>query len=123
MRRPSPAAAAAPAHAGVPAYRALVEAYDRRTRAAYEVMGARWGRFLDAKRAFLAAEPRTRGWHLAAERAYRLGLRSTHAYYLWTCGHTALVLRLQGIEPDEAELRLRLRRELQSVGVSKLVSR
>lgn len=114
MRRPSPAAAAAPASAGLPPYPALVEAYDRRTRAAYEVMGARWGRFLDAKRAYLAAEPRTREWHLAAERAYRLGLRSTHAYYLWTCGHTALVLRLQGIEPGLAELRLRLSEELQA---------
>jgi hypothetical protein len=116
MRRPSPAAAAAvPAPVALPPYPTIVEAYDRRTRAAHEVMGARWGRFLAAKAAFLAAEPHSRGWYVAAERAYRLGLRSTHAYYLWTCGHTALVLRHHGGTPDGADLRLALPEELQSL--------
>jgi cytosine/adenosine deaminase-related metal-dependent hydrolase len=116
----SPAAAtataatqAAPPHPAVPAYPALVGAYDRRTRAAYEVMGARWGRFLEAKASFDAAAPGSREWYLAAERAYRHGLRSTHAYYLWTCGHTALVLRLAGSAAADAGLRLALGRELQ----------
>jgi hypothetical protein len=116
MNRPSPAAAdAAPAGAAVPARPDLVEAYDRRTRAAYEVMGGRWGRFLEAKATFLATEPGSREWYLAAERVYRLGLRSTHAYYLWTCGHTALVRELLGGPRSEVGLRLAIRAELQSL--------
>ena len=113
--RPSTAAAADPRRADPPPYPHLIEAYDRLTRAAYEVMGARWGRFAEAKDAFLAAEPRSREWYAAAERAYRLGLRSTHAYYLWTCGHTALALEAAGGAPEERRFRLRLRRELQSL--------
>jgi hypothetical protein len=93
----------------------MIAAYDRRTRAAYEVMGGRWGRFLAAKEEFLAAEPGSREWYLAGERAYRLGLRSTHAYYLWTAGHTARALETLGVLPHERRLRLRLRRELQSL--------
>lgn len=117
MQHPATAAAeAAPPPPAAPAYPALLRAYDRRTRAAYEVMGARWGRFLEAKAAFLASERGSREWYLAAERAYRLGLRSTHAYYLWTCGHTALVLRLAGSGAAGAGLRLSLGRELQSPG-------
>jgi len=91
----------------------MVEAYDRRTRAAYEVMGARWQRFVAAKDAFLRAEPHSREWYLAAERVYRLGLRSTHAYYLWTTGHTALVLALGGDARGAPDLRLDFRAELQ----------
>jgi len=78
-------------------------------------MGARWDRFVAAKEAFLAAVPGSREWYVAAERAYRLGLRSTHAYYLWTCGHTALALEGAGGEPHDLEVRLRLRRELQAL--------
>ena len=74
-------------------YRALVPLYDRRTRAAYEVMGARWARFQEANAAFRAAEPGTEQSRALAERAAALGRRSTHAYFLWTKGHTALVLR------------------------------
>ena len=73
-------------------YRALVPLYDRRTRAAYEVMGRRWRRFQAANAAFLLAEPGSPQFHVLAERAYRLGRRSTHAYFLWTKGHTAVVL-------------------------------
>lgn len=69
--------------------------YDRRTRAAYEVMGRRWQRFTAAKDAYQALPPRSREWYEAAERAYRLGLRSTHAYYVWTRGHTQVVLTAQ----------------------------
>jgi hypothetical protein len=73
-------------------YRALVPLYDRLTRAAYEVMGVRWVRFREASDAFRAAAPGTPQFHELGERAYRLGLRSTRAYFLWTRGHTALVL-------------------------------
>jgi hypothetical protein len=116
---PAAATAAAPAGLSLPAYPAMLRAYDRRTRAAYEVMGTRWRRFLDAKQELLALEPGSREWHFAAERAYRLGLRSTHAYYLWTCGHTALVLRLLGARRGGDELRLALREELQSLDSSR----
>ena len=74
-------------------YRALVPLYDRRTRAAYEVMGRRWARFQEANAAFLAAEPGTPERDALGRRAQLLGRRSTHAYFLWTKGHTALVLR------------------------------
>ena len=93
----------------------MIEAYDPRTRAAYEVMGARWQRFVAAKEAFLATPRGSREWYVAAERAYRLGLRSTHAYYLWTYGHTALALDAAGGDAADGELRLRLRRELQAL--------
>ncbi len=96
---------------------AMVRSYDRRTRAAYEVMGTRWQRFLAAKEAFLAAAPGSREWYEAGERAYALGLRSTHAYYLWTRGHTALALDPGGngsIAERTAMLRIRLRSKLQS---------
>ena len=73
-------------------YRALLPLYDRRTRAAYEVMGRRWARFREANAAFLAAEPGTPAREALGERAHRLGLRSTHAYFLWTKGHTAALL-------------------------------
>ena len=74
-------------------YRALVPLYDRRTRAAYEVMGARWARFLEANSAFREAEPGSERRRELAERAAALGRRSTHAYFVWTKGHTALALR------------------------------
>ena len=74
-------------------YRALVPLYDRRTRAAYEVMGRRWARFQEANAAFLAAEPGTPEHAALGRRADALGRRSTHAYFLWTKGHTELVLR------------------------------
>ena len=74
-------------------YRALVALYDLRTRAAYEVMGARWARFQDANAAFRAAEPGTERWRELGERAAVLGRRSTHAYFLWAKGHTAIALR------------------------------
>ena len=73
-------------------YRALLPLYDRRTRAAYEVLGRRWARFREANAAFLAAEPGTAQREVLGERAHRLGLRSTHAYFLWTKGHTKAVL-------------------------------
>ena len=94
----------------------MVELYDRRTRAAHDVMGLRWNRFCAAKDAFLAAPPGTRGWYEAAERAYRHGLRSTHAYYLWTRGHTALALDPSANGAAAAAirpLRLRLGEQLQ----------
>lgn len=97
----------------------MVARYDRRTRAAYEVMGRRWRRFLEANDAFLAAAPGSREWYEAGERAYRLGLRSTHAYYLWTRGHTALVLDPSGngsVAERTSSLRIRLRSTLQSAG-------
>ncbi len=97
----------------------MVDLYDRRTRAAYEVMGRRWRRFLAAKEAFRAAAPGTREWYVAGERAYGLGLRSTHAYYLWTRGHTALALDPAGngsVDERTAPLRIRLRSKLQSLG-------
>ena len=100
-------------------YAAMVERYDRRTRAAYEVMGTRWRRFLAAKEAFVATAPGTREWYEAGERAYTLGLRSTHAYYLWTRGHTALALERGGngsVAERTAMLRIRLRSKLQGVG-------
>ena len=74
-------------------YRALVPHYDELTRAAYEVMGRRWRRFQHANAAFLQAERGTPEFYALGERAYRLGRRSTHAYFLWTKGHTSLVLR------------------------------
>ena len=98
-------------------YAAMLDRYDRRTRAAHEVMGARWRRFLDAKDAFLRAAPGTREWYEAGERAYKLGLRSTHAYYLWTRGHTALALEPDGngrVRERTAMLRMRLRSKLQA---------
>ena len=73
-------------------YRSLVPRYDRRTRAAYEVMGRRWTRFQDANAAFRASVAGSREFDELGERAYRLGLRSTRAYFLWTRGHTALAL-------------------------------
>ena len=97
----------------------MVDRYDRRTRAAHEVMGTRWRRFLAAKDAFLVAVPGTREWYEAGERAYRLGLRSTHAYYLWTRGHTALALdpgANGGAAERTAMLRIRLRSKLQARG-------
>ena len=75
------------------AYRAFVPLYDRRTRAAYEVMGRRWARFQEANGAFVAAEPGTAAHEALGRRAHALGRRSTHAYFVWTRGHTALVLR------------------------------
>ena len=92
--------------------------YDRRTRAAYEVTGARRQRFLAANDSFRAAAAGTREWYHAAERAYRLGLRATHAYDVWARGHAALVLD----QPPLARvarpqtLRLRLGVALQSLG-------
>ena len=74
-------------------YRALVPLYDRRTRAAYEVMGARWARFQEANAAFRDAEPGTERWRELGERAAALGRRSTHAYFVWTKGHTTVALR------------------------------
>jgi hypothetical protein len=100
------------------AYAAMVGRYDRRTRAAYEVMGTRWRRFLAAKDAFLAAAPGSREWYEAGERAYMLGLRSTHAYYIWTRGHTALAHDPEGngsVAERTAMLRIRLRSKLQSL--------
>ena len=73
-------------------YRALVPHYDRVTRPAYEVMGHRWIKFQEANAAFLAAPRGSRAFDELGARAYRLGLRSTHAYFLWTKGHTAVVL-------------------------------
>ena len=83
-----------------------IELYDRRTRAAYEVMGRRWTRFQRAKDAFLAAEPGTSQWFVLAAHMYRLGLRSTHAYYLWTEGHAAQFAPLE-LPVADAALRLR----------------
>ena len=100
------------------AYSAMLELYDRRTRAAYEVMGRRWQQFVAAKDVFLAAEPNTTAWYEAGERAYRLGLRSTHAYYLWTRGHTAVALDPAAVDaaPGRIDtLRLRLGEKLQSL--------
>jgi hypothetical protein len=96
----------------------MVDRYDRRTRAAHEVMGTRWRRFLAAKEVFLAAAPGSREWYEAGERAYTLGLRSTHAYYLWTRGHTALALDGDGngsVVERTSVLRIRLRSKLQSL--------
>jgi hypothetical protein len=101
------------------AYAAMVDLYDRRTRAAHEVMGTRWRRFLAAKDAFLDAGPGTRDWYEAGERAYTLGVRSTHAYYVWTRGHTALALDTganAGVAQRTAMLRIRLRSKLQARG-------
>ena len=72
-------------------YRALVPDYDDLTRAAYEVMGRRWRKFQQANAAFLASERGSAEFHALGLRAHRLGLRSTHAYFLWTKGHTAVV--------------------------------
>ena len=97
----------------------MLDRYDRRTRAAHEVMGTRWRRFLEAKDAFLAAAPGTREWYEAGERAYTLGLRSTHAYYLWTRGHAARALDPDGnrsVGERTAMLRIRLRSKLQALG-------
>ncbi len=82
-------------------YELAVRAYDRRTRAAFEVMGLRYNRFAAAKDAFRAAPPSSPEWYSLGERMYRLGVRSTHAYYLWIQGHT----RVAGT-PPRAELRL-----------------
>ena len=72
-------------------YWGLVPQYDRLTRAAYEVMGRRWRKFQQANAAFLASERGSAEFHALGLRAHRLGLRSTHAYFLWTKGHTAVV--------------------------------
>lgn len=72
-------------------YRALVPHYDELTRAAYEVMGRRWRKFQEANAAFLGTERGSAEFHALGLRAHRLGLRSTHAYFLWTKGHTAAV--------------------------------
>ncbi len=82
-------------------YEQVVRAYDRRTRAAYDVMGLRYNRFSAAKDAFRAAPRSSPEWYSLADRMYRLGIRSTHAYYLWIEGHT----RLAGA-PPRAELRV-----------------
>ncbi len=76
-------------------YRALVPLYDARTRAAYDVMGRRWRRFQAANAAFRAATPGTPESHALGAVAYRLGRRSTHAYFLWAKGHTKLAIRLR----------------------------
>ena len=82
-------------------YWGLVPQYDRLTRAAYEVMGRRWRRFQEANASFVAARRGSAEFHELGARAYRLGLRSTHAYFLWTKGHTALVAA-QVVESREA---------------------
>jgi uncharacterized protein YdiU (UPF0061 family) len=53
----------------------------------------RYNRFLAAKDAFRAEPPGSPRWYVLAEEMYRLGIRSTRAYYLWTQGHTALAPR------------------------------
>ncbi len=114
-------AAAASRPVDQPTYPQMLAAYDRRTRAAYEVMGVRWHRFLAAKNMFRAAAPGSREWYAAAEHAYRLGLRSTHAYYIWTRGHATLALELTGGRPETPPLALQLRRELQSLRAATIV--
>ena len=92
-----------------PAYDDVRASYDRRTRAAYEVMGRRYRKFVAAKEAFVAATPRTAEWYLLAERKYRLGIRSTHAYYLWIRGHAhAAAPPALSAAVAEADARLRL---------------
>lgn len=97
------------AHDPAPTYEDVLAAYDRRTRAAYEVMGRRYRKFLAAKDAFVAAAPRTPEWYVLAERKYRLGIRSTHAYYLWIRGHAhAAAPPAASAGVAEADARLRL---------------
>ena len=112
MTRPAPATAAlahgAAARPPVASYEDAVRAYDRRTRAAFGVMGLRYNVFSAAKDAFLAAEPRTPEWYELAEQMYRRGMRSTDAYYLWIRGHTALVGAPPAVAKSAAEPLLRL---------------
>ena len=72
-------------------YDAVVAGYDPQTRAAFNVMGLRYNRFSAAKDTFCAADRCTPEWYALADSMYRLGIRSTHAYYLWIQGHTRAV--------------------------------